>query len=213
MQNGNSTKWLTKQKYGICRLSLVSVYQEPRPGSGLMTQLLFGETYEVVEVSPDEKWLKIKFGDDNATGWMQALQHEEISPEDFSYFSEGDYQITTSPVSTLKFREGTIFLLAGSHLQVSAKELFDVKRTIGFEGKVRNHLIKANRGELLDIARSFRNVPFLSGGRSFFGIGSGSFIQLVYKISGYSVPYFPIGDCRKIGVPSRSLPRRFGDFW
>ncbi|MDN3669739.1 NlpC/P60 family protein [Echinicola jeungdonensis] len=190
MRNGNSTEWLTKQKYGICRLSLVSVYQEPRPGSGLITQLLFGETYEVVEVSPDEKWLKIKIGAVNTTGWMQALQHEEISPEDFNFFTGGDNQITTSPVSTLKFREGTIYLLAGSLLQISASELFDTKRFIGFEGRVRNHKEKASRGELIDIARSFRNVPFLSGGRSYFGIGSGSFIQLVFKISGYSVPKF-----------------------
>ncbi|GAB3647398.1 hypothetical protein GCM10028791_09270 [Echinicola sediminis] len=189
MQNENSTGWPIEHKYGICRLSLISVYQEARPGAGLLTQVLFGETYVVLEVTPDEKWLKVNTKD-GVTGWMLHAQHEGLSESDYESCNEEDFQVVVSPLSTLKFRDHLLYLLPGSNLHVGASELFSMDGTMDFKGQSRNFKDKAKRKELVELSQMFIDVPFLSGGRGFFGIGSGSFIQLVYKMGGYYAPKF-----------------------
>ncbi|UCS95383.1 C40 family peptidase [Echinicola marina] len=190
MQNENLIKWPIEQTYGICRLSLISVYQEPRHGSGLLTQILFGETYQVMEGTPDEKWLKVNVEVDGSVGWIPAIQHESVSKEAFDFYQEEDFQVVTSPLSSLKFRGETLYILPGSNLHIGSSELFEMDGTVAFKGNSRCFKEKASREELVSLARIFVNVPFLSGGRGFFGIGSGSFIQLVYKMAGYMVPKF-----------------------
>jgi len=189
MLNENLTEWPIEHNHGICRLSLISVYQEARPGSGLLTQLLFGETYEVVEATPDGKWLKIK-PKDGVSGWIPTAQHEGITEEAFQCYNEEDYQVVISPLSTIKFRDDLLYLLPGSNIHIGSSELFDMNGAMEFKGKSRNFKDKAKRKELVELTQMFINVPFLSGGRGFFGIGSGSFIQLVYKMAGFHVPKF-----------------------
>ncbi|MBD8487868.1 C40 family peptidase [Echinicola sp. CAU 1574] len=190
MQKENLTKWPIDEKYGICRLSLISVYQEPRPGAGLLTQILFGETYEVEEATPDRKWLKVKVEADGVVGWMPAAQYEAVSEEAYNFYKDEDFQVVTSPLSSIKFKGDLLYILPGSSLHIGSSELFDMDGTIDFKGNSRHYKDKATGEELVSLAKMFINVPFLSGGRGFFGIGSGSFIQLVYKIGGYKAPKY-----------------------
>ncbi|WP_143962275.1 C40 family peptidase [Litoribacter populi] len=190
MQKETSTEWPIDLGYGVCRLSVATVYQEARPGAGLITQLLFGETYRVLEIDPRKRYLRIECNQNKIQGWLLATQHQSIEPEEFEAFNESDYQLTTSPVSHITFKNQKIYILPGSHLHVAQNELFDLSQSLQFSGSSRPRFQKADREELMEIAKMFVNVPYLSGGRSFFGLGAGSFIQLVYKIAGYKVPKF-----------------------
>ena len=58
--------------FGVCRLSIVSVRKDPQDTSEQLTQLLFGDHYEVVEKTTDAKWLKIRIYFDQYTGWIDA---------------------------------------------------------------------------------------------------------------------------------------------
>jgi gamma-D-glutamyl-L-lysine dipeptidyl-peptidase len=197
MQKEISTGWPTEAEtgsttlsYGVCRLSVASIYLEPRPGSGLLTQLLFGETYTVVEWAPGNKYLRVESFEDKIQGWLLATQHQQISQKEFLAFNETDYQLTTSAVSQIVFKHEKLFLLPGSHIHVEQHELFDLSQSIQFEGRCRPRSKKATREEVIEIAKSFINAPFLSGGRSYFGLGSGSLVQLIFKIAGHRAPKF-----------------------
>ena len=190
MQNEISTEWPIEKEYGVCRLSVVNIYQEPSPTSGLLSQLLFGETYKVIGKSSCCKWVKISVTKESVEGWLVLLQHQEITMEEFFDFNDPDFQITTSPISTIVFKGAVIYLLAGSHLHVSRNELFDIGESIRFVGQCRSNAVKATRDEIVNIAYSFLNVPYQSGGKNFFGIGVGAFIHLVFKIGGYHSPQF-----------------------
>jgi gamma-D-glutamyl-L-lysine dipeptidyl-peptidase len=210
MQKEISTGWPTEaeigaatRSFGVCRVSVASVYLEPRPGSGLLTQLLFGETYTVLEWAPSNKYVRVESFEDKLQGWLLATQHQQISQEEFLAFNETDYQLTTSVVSQIVFKHEKLFLLPGSHIHVEQHELFDLSQSIQFEGRCRPRSKKASREEVIGIAKSFINAPFLSGGRSYFGLGSGSFIQLTFKIAGYRVPKFlsqMLGFGRKVAI-------------
>jgi len=79
--------------YGICKFCLVQVRNEPDERSELVTQLLFGDVYEIIEGSQDKKWFKIKISYDNYIGWIDAKLHFEIS-EDFY----DQYLMTQHPI-------------------------------------------------------------------------------------------------------------------
>jgi gamma-D-glutamyl-L-lysine dipeptidyl-peptidase len=190
MQNEISTEWPNDSEYGVCRLSIINLYQQPRLGTGLITQMLFGETYRVLERSSCLKWLKVVGSDDMGEGWMLLLQHQAISKEEFIQFNDNDYQVTSSPISTIFFKGQLLHLLPGSNIHISQNELFDIGESIKFKGKCRPHALKASRDEICAIALSFLNVPAQFGGRSYFGIGAGAFVHLVFKIGGYNSPRF-----------------------
>jgi len=190
MQNEISTGWPISSEYGVCRLSIINLYQQARLGTGLITQMLFGETYRVLERSSCLKWIKVAGSDDTGEGWMLLLQHQEINFEEFSHFNDNDYQVTSSPTSTILFKGQLIHLLPGSNIHVSQNELFDIGESIKFKGECRPHAQKATREEICRIALSFINVPAQFGGRSYFGIGAGAFVHLVFKIGGYNFPRF-----------------------
>ena len=63
--------------FGICNLSIIPVRAEASDKSELVTQLLFGDAYEVIEEA--EKWLKIRITYDNYEGWIDRIQHFDVS--------------------------------------------------------------------------------------------------------------------------------------
>ena len=62
--------------YGICPLSTISIYSKPNKKSEIVSQLLFGETFELIEEEDD--WVKITCSWDKFEGWMDSKQFEEI---------------------------------------------------------------------------------------------------------------------------------------
>ena len=53
--------------YGISDLSVIPVRKEPMEKSEMLSQILFGECFEVIEST--EKWSKVKLAFDKYEGW------------------------------------------------------------------------------------------------------------------------------------------------
>ena len=64
--------------HGVCRLALVSVRMDPSDQSEQVTQLLFGDHYEVTLVSDNKKWVRIRIHADLCEGWVDQKQHHSI---------------------------------------------------------------------------------------------------------------------------------------
>lgn len=190
MQNETFNEWPIDKKFGICRLSLLTLYREPVFGSGMTTQLLFGETYTVIGSSRLLDWLLVTGDLLVGTGWISIHQHEDISEADYQRYRESDFKLSLSPLIGVKFRGEHLNLLAGSIFHISPTELFDAEETLDLPGEFRYFSAKATRDELVQIAERFVNTPFLSGGRSLFGLDLGAMVQLIFKFSGYIVPNY-----------------------
>ena len=72
--------------YGVCRLALVPVRNEPRDGAEQTTQLLFGDHYEVVSVAGDKKWLSIRIITDQCEGWIDSKE-DSVGLQSITLFS------------------------------------------------------------------------------------------------------------------------------
>jgi len=64
---------------GICKYPLVACRREANERSEMVTQLLYGEIYEIIEEIPS--WIKIKCLRDGYESWVDKKLHSPIKEE------------------------------------------------------------------------------------------------------------------------------------
>ncbi|MDF1518509.1 MAG: SH3 domain-containing protein, partial [Lutibacter sp.] len=67
--------------YGICNLSIVPLRIEPSDKSEMVSQVLFGEHFMILETH--NKWSKIRIAFDNYEGWIDTNQYVLLSEENY----------------------------------------------------------------------------------------------------------------------------------
>ena len=121
--------------HGVCRLALVSVRKNPEDQAEQITQLLFGDHYEVTLLSDDKKWTRIRIHADLYEGWISEGQHHSISKEFFEQINHANYKISTDLTSSLLYKKSPLTILAGSIVPISNSELFRMEEQFAFNGE------------------------------------------------------------------------------
>lgn len=174
--------------YGVQRLSLVPMRAKPSDAAEMISQLLFGEHYTVVEESEDKKWLKICNAFDEYEGWIDKKQHHHISKEYFDQIGETEYKVCIDLISKILFKQQINHVVAGSVLPLLNNPIFKDEENIAFNGMSKTLYQKWGVTALLNQATKYLNTPYLWGGKSPFGIDCSGFTQVVYKTGGYKLP-------------------------
>lgn len=188
-------------QYGVGRLSIISVRKEPSSLSQQVTQLLFGDHYEVIDENKDRHWLQIRIYFDGTIGWIDAKQHHAITREYFDQINTADFKITTDVCSTILYKKTPLSIVIGSVVPISQSELFKMEEQFAFNGEAKALGQKREVEFLKTIATKYLNSPEQVGGKSPFGIDGVGLIQMVYKISGYHLPHSPelmLGQATKV---------------
>jgi hypothetical protein len=179
---------MTEQDFGVCRLSVVPVLSEEGI-SVQRSQLLFGDAYEVLERSKDKHWLRIKINLDGTEGWINIQHHYSIPQEYFAQIVNADFKITTDVVATILYKKSPLPILLGSIVPISSLELFKMDEQFAFNGNAKA-ISQKREGEFIkSIALKYLNAPEIAGGKNPFGICSQGFNQMVFKISGHTLPW------------------------
>lgn len=173
--------------FGVCRLSIVPVRGEASDKAELVTQLFFGEHYEVLSVSKDKKWLKIRIHFDQYEGWIDVKQHHTISKEHFDYINRADFKITTDVTTSILYNKNPLTIVMGSIIPISGSELFKMEEQFAFNGESKSVGQKRDAEYLKITAQKYLNAPYQWGGKSPFGIDCSGFVQMVFKINGYKL--------------------------
>jgi len=174
-------------EHGVCRLSIIPVRGEASDKAELVSQLLFGEHYEVMSASKDKKWLRIKNYFDQYEGWIDAKQHHAITKEYFDYFNRVDFKITTDTTTSILYNKIPIAIVMGSVIPISGSELFKMEEQFAFNGESKSIGVKRDAEFLKITALKYLNAPYQWGGKSPFGIDCSGFTQMVFKINGHKL--------------------------
>ena len=173
--------------FGVCRLAVVPVRSDPREMAEQITQLLFGDHYEVMSATSDKKWLRIRIYADQCEGFLEVKQHHVISGEYFDQINQTDYKITTEVASAVLYKKTPLTVVMGSIVPISSSELFKIEEQFAYNGESKSLGQRRDVEFLIIIAKRYLSSPFQWGGKSPFGIDDSGFVQMVYKISGYSL--------------------------
>ena len=169
-------------EYGICNLAIVPMRAQPSERSEQVSQVLFGEAFEVIEWQ--DNWAHIITAFDNYQGWIGKLQFVALGQQAFKQLKEKPPRLTYRPITQAwKITDNSIiYLPIGSSLSFLKGTTCDI-------GKERFEIIgQAGEAEPLDvIAKSFINSPYLWGGRTHFGIDCSGFTQAVFRLKGVNL--------------------------
>ena len=174
--------------YGICNVSLAPVRKEADDRSEMVTQLLFGETFEVI--GKQKQWRKIVTTSDSYEGWIDEKQFAELSLKEIETLKAAPETFTIDLVQLAVHNATTMLpLLIGSRLPAYMGHTFTVGETpYTFDGHVKtvDHT-PAMRSGIVETAYVYINAPYLWGGKSPFGIDCSGFTQMVYKLNGITL--------------------------
>ena len=173
--------------YGICMLSLVPLRAETSDKAELVTQLLFGECYELVD--RQDNWLCVQLATDGYRGWIDHKQHTPVSAAYYQEWQAATHPRVSDLVQIVRNAEIHIPIGIGSYLPFfdgAAIRIGDER--FRFDGRASETSGRATATQLAEVAKSFLKAPYLWGGKSIFGIDCSGFVQQVYGICGYQLP-------------------------
>ncbi|MES2617355.1 MAG: NlpC/P60 family protein [Bacteroidota bacterium] len=163
-------------KKGTCLQTYIPMRAEPRSGAEMVSSLLFGESYTVIQEQED--WYEIVTDFDQYKGWISANSYNE--PESFTQVVDIVYSEA--------FAKGEKFMIPCGGMMPDAGKFtirgqqYELKANL----KPNHHLPLSLR--LVNTAKSFLNTPYLWGGRCFMGIDCSGLMQVVFKANGINLP-------------------------
>lgn len=174
-------------KYGICTLALVPLRLEQAHRSEMVSQVLFGELFEILDEQAD--WTSIRLLETDYLGWIQNGQFQELNDLDMQHY------LTGTPI--IVGREGGVLFTDTAQFQLchGTKLYLDAANTVNlsplrltYQGSINPFTRNQFETEVSRLALSYKDIPYLWGGRSQWGIDCSGFSQLIYSCFDLSLP-------------------------
>jgi hypothetical protein len=167
--------------FGICNLSIIPLRIEPSDKSEIVSQVLFGEHFQILEVS--KQWSKIKLQFDDYEGWVDSKQYQIISESSYNQLCEEVIVLNSDLIEYVTGPNNFLMPIPlGSSLSFLNFNEININN-YDFEGmKISGIKAKAN---IVNTSFMYLNSPYLWGGKTPFGIDCSGFTQMVYKLNGY----------------------------
>ncbi|MFV0366326.1 MAG: NlpC/P60 family protein [Mangrovibacterium sp.] len=176
-------------QFGICSLSSIPVRFEPSEKSEMVTQILFGEHFTIIQEFMG--WYLVKLEFDQAEGWVDLRMVTLISSRTFHRINSKASAVCTSIFDLIPNNDEQLMLVAGSSLPLwkpNKKEFSLGKDYYTTNGGCNAKRIKDLPQFIIQQALMYFSVPHQSGGRSPFGIDASGLIQIIFKMAKIQFP-------------------------
>ena len=155
--------------YGICQLSAIAMRKEDRHTSEMVNQLLYNETYTVLDKT--HEWVLVQSEFDRYEGWIPAKQFCAISETDFNALKGKKTYLINKAIAEY---EGKLLTL-GTPMHEPYPDAVEMPSEFHPELMVEN-------------AKKLLGAPYLWGGRSAMGIDCSGLVQVCARLSGLCLP-------------------------
>lgn len=208
----------------ICLQPYIPMRAEAREGAEMVNQVIFGDTFQVVEESP--RWYKIIRDCDQYEGWIDRKTATPISERDYMLYTKNinGALLLRQPYNVIsRNKEGQSVSL---HLSWGSRifNLDDMGISFHMQGtrydvpnmtyvnpvSISTMSRSACSKYLLQQAQMLVNVPYLWGGCTAFGIDCSGFTQTLFRFIGMSLPR-NASQQAKLGEPVSYENRSCGD--
>lgn len=167
--------------FGICNLAIVPLRDQASDRSEIVSQLLFGEHFEVLEY--DKMWSRIKLAWDGYEGFVDTKQYREISQQQYETLNVSPTVLNADLIEYVTGNDNLLMPIPlGSSLSFLEDQSINSDSFL-FEGLATTG--QKPKGDLIQTAFLYLHAPYLWGGKTPFGIDCSGFTQMVYKLNGY----------------------------
>jgi hypothetical protein len=172
---------LTFYMFGICNLSIIPLRFEASDKSETVSQVLFGEYFEIIEMQ--KQWFKIRLAFDSYEGWIDRKQCQQITAENYEVLSKEADILNTDLVEYVSTKNNVLLpITLGASLSFLNHPEINIDN-FEFEGLKTSG--KKPKNNVVLTAYNYLHSPYLWGGKTPFGIDCSGFTQMVYKLNGY----------------------------
>ncbi|MCY2687222.1 C40 family peptidase [Salinimicrobium sp. TH3] len=161
-------------QYAICNLGTVGLRAEPAHTAEMVSQLLYGETFKVLEERA--KWSRIRTSFEALEAWIENNQLQKITEVDFENLTNNALELSADLMEFVMESDRLIPIPLGSVL--NGVEL------LGHQHSGLVSMGNQAKEKLIETAFLYLNAPFLWGGKTPMGIDASGFTQMVYKLNG-----------------------------
>lgn len=165
-------------QYGICHLSIVPLRASASDQSEMVSQLLYGEHFKILEERA--QWSRIRTAFDGYESWVNNKQISKIEEKRFLQLEKEDLLLSSDLIDYIIDKNGQLMPVPLGCVLNSTNFLEH-----NFEGRQVTGITEKN--ELINTALLYLNSPYSWGGKSPFGIDCSGFTQMVYKLNGYKL--------------------------
>ncbi len=164
-------------EYGISHFTVIPGRKEASDASEMVTQLVFGMPYSVVE--KNEKWVQIVSKFDAYPCWIDRKMHTPNSQEEYDSLLETSFEILTEAYSTIELDGKQIPVSLGAILPKPYIESGRIKEVKSDAAPARS---------VADQAMKLLGAPYLWGGKTIMGIDCSGLSQMVFRSLGTWIP-------------------------
>lgn len=169
--------------FGLCNLANIPLRLEPSDRSELVSQVLFGEHFTILE--QNQKWSKIKLAYDDYEGWIDNKQFVPITEEQSNQLSKDSIVLNADLIEYITSPNNLLMPIPlGASLSFLNYETINTEN-FNFEGLKTSG--EKSKKEIINTAFMYMHAPYLWGGKTPFGIDCSGFTQMVYKLNGYKL--------------------------
>jgi gamma-D-glutamyl-L-lysine dipeptidyl-peptidase len=169
--------------FGLCNLANIPLRLEPSDRSELVSQVLFGEHFTILE--QNQKWSKIKLAYDDYEGWIDNKQFVAITEEQFHQLSKDSIVLNADLIEYITSPNNLLMPIPlGASLSFLNYDAINTDN-LNFEGLKTSG--EKSKKEIINTAFMYMHAPYLWGGKTPFGIDCSGFTQMVYKLNGYKL--------------------------
>ncbi|MFE3868283.1 C40 family peptidase [Flavobacterium sp. LS2P90] len=169
--------------FGICNLAMIPLRFEASDKSEIVSQVLFGEHFEILEQL--KQWSHIKMQYDGYEGWVDSKQFQLISETSFNQLSAEAIILNADLIEYVTAPSSLLMPIPlGSSLSFINHNEINISN-FDFEGTKTSG--EKDKECLVNSAFMYLNAPYLWGGKTPFGIDCSGFTQMVYKLNGYKL--------------------------
>ena len=169
-------------QYAICNLGIVSLRAQPAHHAEMISQLLYGETFQILEEKSN--WSRIQTAFEGLEAWISNLQFQKISEEAYQKLNSEEVRLCGDLVE---------YVMGKAHqlLPVTLGAVLNGCELLEHQHSCNVIFGQLPKEKLLENAFFYLNAPYLWGGKSPFGIDAGGFTQMVYRLNGYQLMRSP----------------------
>lgn len=170
--------------YGLINLPLVPGRAEPSDKAEMVTQLLFGECYEVLELQ--KKWVLVENAADHYQCWIDRKQHSPVEESEYQAILGSTQKKCGDAMGMVTNKSGKRFHIPCSAILPFYNEgNFKINgNAYQYDGRISRHDSESRVRHALRLI----HAPYLWGGKSAMGIDCSGFTQVVFSCAGIPIP-------------------------